>query len=106
MVSWSPAPWSPGPLYLGLLVPAPCTGQVCKSTREPEWQEEVDLLVKEGGSNQLRMEVMDRDTMGKVRMIMVSFTHVLFLQDESMGWTTVDVRRASKNTRLDNVGAQ
>ena len=45
--------------------------------------------VHEGGDNQVKIELFDKDKIGK---------------DETMGWTTVDVRRISKQGSILEVG--
>lgn len=66
--------------------------KVCKKTLEPEWDHEMFIDVHEGGDNQVKIELFDKDKIGK---------------DETMGWTTVDVRRISKQgsilEELDNL---
>jgi len=64
---------------------------VCKKTLEPVWEHEAFLDVKEHGDNQIKIELFDRDKMGK---------------DESMGITTVDVRRVSLHGTLSEVWDQ
>jgi len=57
--------------------------KVCKKTLEPIWEH--DLYINTGTENQIKMEIFDKDKIGK---------------DETMGWTTVDVRRISRQGRL------
>ena len=63
--------------------------QVCKKTLEPDWDHEMFIDVHEGGDNQVKIELFDKDKIGK---------------DETMGWTTVDVRRISKQGSILEVG--
>jgi Ca2+-dependent lipid-binding protein len=58
---------------------------VCKKTLEPSWEHEVYINVLEGGDNQVKIEIFDRDKLGR---------------DETMGWSTVDVRRVSRQGEL------
>jgi len=57
----------------------------CKNTLDPVWDHELFLDVEEFGENQIKIEVFDKDRLGK---------------DELMGLTNVDVRRISKQGSL------
>ena len=62
--------------------------KVCKKTLEPSWEEEFHLDIEANGENQVKIELFDKDKVGK---------------DETMGWTTVDVRRVSRHGELIKV---
>ena len=59
-----------------------------KKTLTPEWNEEFVIDTAEDGEKQIVFEVKDQDGVGK---------------DESLGRTTVDVRRVSRQGRIDNM---
>ena len=78
---------------------------MCKKTLEPIWEH--DLYINTGTENQIKMEIFDKDKIGKVINISknVPVGEVgMLLKDETMGWTTVDVRRISRQGRLFEVG--
>ena len=78
---------------------------MCKKTLEPIWEH--DLYINTGTENQIKMEIFDKDKIGKVinisKNVLVGEVEML-LKDETMGWTTVDVRRISRQGRLFEVG--
>ena len=60
-----------------------------KKTLEPKWDHEMFIDVHEGGDKQVKIEVFDKDRIGR---------------DETMGWTTVEGRRVSKQGTILEVG--
>jgi len=62
--------------------------KVCKKTLEPVWDEEFEIAVNKNGDNQIAIELFDKDKLGK---------------DETLGKTTIDVRRISKQKTLSQM---
>ena len=75
---------------------------MCKKTLEPIWEH--DLYINTGNENQIKMEIFDKDKIGKVILSNLPILKLYVNQDETMGWTTVDVRRISRQGRLIEVG--